>query len=98
MATTLPDQPAARTDGGPVLEVKNLTVEFPTDDACAVDGGTAVRVPIDLGQSAEIDAYFDSRDPDGSTPAQLALAAASASTSTHGRCSGSSASPAAARA
>jgi oligopeptide/dipeptide ABC transporter ATP-binding protein len=32
MATTLPDQPAARTTGGPVLEVKDLTVEFPTDD------------------------------------------------------------------
>jgi peptide/nickel transport system ATP-binding protein len=32
MATTLPDQPAARTTGGPVLEVRNLTVEFPTDD------------------------------------------------------------------
>jgi peptide/nickel transport system ATP-binding protein len=32
MATTLPDQPTARTDAGPVLEVKDLSVEFPTDD------------------------------------------------------------------
>ena len=32
MATTLPDQPATHTTGGPVLEVRNLTVEFPTDD------------------------------------------------------------------
>jgi peptide/nickel transport system ATP-binding protein len=32
MATTLPDQPAARTTGGPVLQVRDLTVEFPTDD------------------------------------------------------------------
>jgi len=32
MATTLPDQPATRTTSGPVLEVRNLTVEFPTDD------------------------------------------------------------------
>ncbi|HEU4898488.1 MAG TPA: ABC transporter ATP-binding protein, partial [Actinomycetota bacterium] len=32
MATTLPDQPAAYTTGVPVLDVKDLTVEFPTDD------------------------------------------------------------------
>ena len=32
MATTLPDQPATRTTSGPVLEVRDLTVEFPTDD------------------------------------------------------------------
>jgi oligopeptide/dipeptide ABC transporter ATP-binding protein len=32
MATTLPDQRAAETSSGPVLEVKDLTVEFPTDD------------------------------------------------------------------
>ena len=32
MATTLPDQPAAETRAGPVLEVKDLTVQFPTDD------------------------------------------------------------------
>src|SRR4029450_4421290 len=32
MATTLPDQPEARTGDGPVLEVRNLTVEFPTDE------------------------------------------------------------------
>jgi len=32
MATTLPDQPAAETSSGPVLEVKDLTVQFPTDD------------------------------------------------------------------
>ena len=32
MATTLPDQPAPQTTGAPVLEVKDLTVEFPTDD------------------------------------------------------------------
>jgi oligopeptide/dipeptide ABC transporter ATP-binding protein len=32
MATTLPDQPRARTGGGPVLSVRDLTVEFPTDD------------------------------------------------------------------
>ena len=32
MATTLPDQPAAQTTAGPVLQVKDLTVEFPTDD------------------------------------------------------------------
>jgi oligopeptide/dipeptide ABC transporter ATP-binding protein len=32
MATTLPDQPAPQTTSAPVLEVKDLTVEFPTDD------------------------------------------------------------------
>ncbi|HEY7605792.1 MAG TPA: ATP-binding cassette domain-containing protein, partial [Actinomycetes bacterium] len=34
MATTLPDQPAAAPTGGsePVLSVRDLTVEFPTDD------------------------------------------------------------------
>ena len=32
MATTLPDHPAAETGGGAVLSVRNLTVEFPTDD------------------------------------------------------------------
>jgi oligopeptide/dipeptide ABC transporter ATP-binding protein len=32
MATTLPDRPAARTGGGPVLSVRDLTVQFPTDD------------------------------------------------------------------
>ena len=32
MATTLPDQPETLTGGEPVLQVRNLTVEFPTDD------------------------------------------------------------------
>lgn len=48
-------------------------LEFPTDDDCAVDGGTAVRVPIDLGQAPEVAAYFAGRSPNGNTPAQLGL-------------------------
>lgn len=50
--------------------------EFPTDDDCAVDGGSAVRVPIDLDQAPEIAGYFSSRSPNGNTPAHLGLAAA----------------------
>jgi hypothetical protein len=48
-------------------------LEFPTDDDCAVDGGTAVRVPIDLNQAAEVAAYFAGRGANGNTPAQLGL-------------------------
>ena len=48
-------------------------LEFPTDEDCAVDGGTAVRVPIDLDQAAEIAGYFSSRQAGGNTPAQLGL-------------------------
>jgi len=51
-------------------------LEFPTDDDCAVDGGTAVRVPVDLNQAPEIAAYFSNRGANGNTPAQLGLAAA----------------------
>ena len=51
-------------------------LEFPTDDDCAVDGGTAVRVPVDLGQAAEIAGYFQNRSAGGNTPAQLGLSAA----------------------
>jgi hypothetical protein len=51
-------------------------LEFPTDEDCAVAGGTAVRVPIDLGQAPEIAAYFAGRDAGGNTPAQLGLSAA----------------------
>ncbi len=48
-------------------------LEFPTDDDCAVDGGSAVRVPIDLGQAPEIAAYFQGRAAGGNTPAQIGL-------------------------
>jgi hypothetical protein len=51
-------------------------LEFPTDDDCAVNGGTAVRVPIDIDQAPEIQSYFSSRSANGNTPAQLGLAAA----------------------
>jgi hypothetical protein len=51
-------------------------LEFPTDEDCAVAGGTAVRVPIDLGQAPEIASYFAGRAAGGNTPAQLGLAAA----------------------
>jgi hypothetical protein len=50
--------------------------EFPTNDDCAVDGGTAVRVPIDLNQAPEIMDYFVFRGPNGNTPASLGLQAA----------------------
>lgn len=51
-------------------------LEFPTNEDCAVDGGTAVRVPIDLGQAPEIAGYFSNRSAGGNTPAQLGLSAA----------------------
>jgi hypothetical protein len=51
-------------------------LEFPTDDDCAVAAGTAVRVPVDLGQAPEIASYFQSRSPNGNTPAQFGLAVA----------------------
>ena len=51
-------------------------LEFPTNDDCAVAAGTAVRVPVDLGQAPEIASYFQSRNPNGNTPAQLGLAVA----------------------
>lgn len=51
-------------------------LEFPTDDDCAVDGGAAVRVPVDLDQAAELATYLGGRSPGGNTPAQLGLDAA----------------------
>jgi hypothetical protein len=50
-------------------------LEFPTNDDCAVDG-SAVKVPIDLNQAAEIATYFATRGANGNTPSQLALAGA----------------------
>lgn len=50
--------------------------EFPTNDDCAVDAGSAVRVPVDLNQAPEIMSYFSSRQPNGNTPAMLGLQAA----------------------
>ena len=50
--------------------------EFPTNDDCAVDQATALRVPIDLGQAAEIATYFQTRSPNGNTPAAGGLQAA----------------------
>lgn len=50
--------------------------EFPTNDDCAVDPATAVRVPIDLGQAPEVAAYFQTRSPNGNTPAAAGLQAA----------------------
>ena len=44
MATTLPDQPATHTTGGPVLEVRNLTVEFPTDDGIVHAGSASTSI------------------------------------------------------
>lgn len=49
-------------------------MEFPTNDDCAVT--SALRVPIDLGQSPEINMYFANRSPNGNTPADAALRAA----------------------
>lgn len=45
-------------------------MEFPTNDDCAVTN--ALRVPIDLGQSPEVNAYFNIRSPNGNTPADAA--------------------------
>lgn len=50
--------------------------EFPTNDDCAADPATAVRVPIDLGQAPEVAQYFMTRSPNGNTPAAAGLAAA----------------------
>ncbi len=50
--------------------------EFPTNDDCAADPATAVRVPIDLGQAPEVMAYFQTRSPNGNTPAAAGLQAA----------------------
>jgi hypothetical protein len=44
---------------------------FPTDDLCAVAPGA--RVPIDLGQSANIVAALNGSGPSGSTPSHFAL-------------------------
>jgi oligopeptide/dipeptide ABC transporter ATP-binding protein len=49
MATTLPQQPAAETGGGPVLEVKDLSVEFPTDDG-VVHAVRGVSFALEPGQ------------------------------------------------
>ena len=51
-------------------------LEFPTDNDCAVDQGTAVRVPVDLHQASAISSYFQSQSADGNTPAAQGLAAA----------------------
>jgi hypothetical protein len=51
-------------------------LECPTDENCAVDGTTAVRVPIDLGQAPEIASYFQNREAGGNTPAAQGLSAA----------------------
>ena len=47
-------------------------LEFPFDDNCGV-GSSAVRVPIDINQAAEIQSYFATRSPNGNTPSHLAL-------------------------
>jgi oligopeptide/dipeptide ABC transporter ATP-binding protein len=50
MATnTLPEQPAAETGSVPVLEVKDLTVEFPTDDG-VVHAVRGVSFALEPGQ------------------------------------------------
>jgi oligopeptide/dipeptide ABC transporter ATP-binding protein len=49
MATTLPQQPAAQTGAVPVLEVKDLTVEFPTDDG-VVHAVRGVSFSLEPGQ------------------------------------------------
>jgi oligopeptide/dipeptide ABC transporter ATP-binding protein len=49
MATTLPQQPAPETGGGPVLEVKDLSVEFPTDDG-VVHAVRGVSFALEPGQ------------------------------------------------
>jgi glutathione transport system ATP-binding protein len=49
MATTLPQQPAAEAGAGPVLEVKDLTVEFPTDDG-VVHAVRGVGFTLEPGQ------------------------------------------------
>jgi oligopeptide/dipeptide ABC transporter ATP-binding protein len=49
MATTLPQQPAAQTGTVPVLEVKDLTVEFPTDDG-VVHAVRGVSFSLEPGQ------------------------------------------------
>jgi von Willebrand factor type A domain len=51
-------------------------LEFPTDNDCAVDQGTAVRVDVDLHQASAVASYFSSQSPDGNTPAAQGLAAA----------------------
>jgi oligopeptide/dipeptide ABC transporter ATP-binding protein len=50
MATALPDQQAAQTATVPVLEIKDLTVEFPTDDGIvhAVRGVSFTLEPGDV--------------------------------------------------
>ena len=47
-------------------------LEYPFDDNCGV-GPSALRVPIDLDQAAEIQSYFATRLPNGNTPSHLAL-------------------------
>jgi hypothetical protein len=62
--------------GATETQIRWGLLEFPTNDDCAVDPGTAVRVPIDISQAAEVSAYLSGRSPNGNTPAQLALQAA----------------------
>lgn len=50
--------------------------EFPTNDDCAADPATSNRVPVDLGQAPEVMQYFNTRSPNGNTPAAGGLAAA----------------------
>jgi hypothetical protein len=47
-------------------------LEFPLDDNCGVGPG-AVKVPVDIHQSAEIHTYFATRGANGNTPAHLGL-------------------------
>jgi hypothetical protein len=55
-------------------QIKFGLLEFPSNDDCA--GDSSVEVPVGLGSSGAFASYFNTRQPNGNTPAPIALAGA----------------------